>query len=80
MGTGIDAQDRQDEGMGIVYGLRLNMGYAREATIVTPQIPQVPDTGGGRFGRHSNELGCLGLSLMVLLLIAVLTAVIFLWR
>ena len=42
-----------------------------------PQIPQVPDTPRSKFGRHSNELGCLGLSLLILVLVAILIVVIF---
>ena len=41
------------------------------------QIPQVPDTVGSKFGRHSKELGCLGLSLLILVLLAALIIVIF---
>ena len=44
-----------------------------------PQIPLVPDNIASKFGRHSNELGCLGLSLLILLLLAALVFVIFVW-
>lgn len=44
-----------------------------------PQIPQVPDTIGSKFGRHRNELGCLGLSLLILVLVVALVIVIFVW-
>ena len=43
------------------------------------EIPRVPDSARGRFGRHSNELGCLGLSLLILVLLAILAVVIFTW-
>ena len=44
-----------------------------------PQIPQVPDNLGSKFGRHPNELGCLGLSLLILFLILALFIVVFVW-
>ena len=50
---------------------------------IPPQIPpDIPHSAEGfraRYGRSSNEVGCLGLSLLFLVLLAILVVVIFVW-
>lgn len=51
---------------------------------VPPQIPHdIPHSAEGvraRYRRSSNEVGCLGLSLMIVVLLIALAVVIFVWN
>ena len=61
------------------FGRTAVRGHSDMAIPPHPQIPQVPDTLGSKFGRHPKELGCVGLSLMILVLLALLAIIIFVW-